>query len=512
MSTKRARLCAAVWPGPSLTKRSGDLSKHCRSRAGGLLPQAKRGEEGAYAEVAHEVLLQSWGTLVAWLESEREFLSFKGRTELACARWIEVKQDRQALLSGLDLIQAEQWLATRERDFDPEDADFIRKSVAVRDADLAAAARFRRHVQRGTAFAAIAMTILSAFATWGWREADFREKEADLAKRQAYENAELAEASKQDFADFARYSRYSLNAQHAHYMTTIASFFDLVPSSYRQILSMRQASENFNSGDFEAARTVLKGELDNPSLLLQRSYMNIAKGNGDAAYSDASAAVQYFPREPAAIINVVISKAMIGDFISAAEYIESHINYCRRNALDITALDKDTVKITGGKYLLVRNTDFHLALLYFKAVLYAAASDDRFFSALDEADTYDLDYPFSRNVYLLSLAWLRFVKDTKTLNDKPEIGLHAGEAALWHRLEISRPSFHSITRELLKKIIASYKKKPELQNAKIYNWAVQQLQKKALRRLMFQISWVSFKTLTSLYKNLEPHINRITRP
>ncbi len=78
--------------------------------------------DGAYAEVAHEVLLQSWGTLVAWLEGEREFLSFKARVEQAQAAWLKAQQDKRALLSGLDLIQAEQWLATRERDFDAEDA------------------------------------------------------------------------------------------------------------------------------------------------------------------------------------------------------------------------------------------------------------------------------------------------------------------------------------------------------------------------------------------------------
>ena len=44
--------------------------------------------EGAYAEVAHEALLQSWATLVAWLEGEREFLSFKAHVEQAEAAWI----------------------------------------------------------------------------------------------------------------------------------------------------------------------------------------------------------------------------------------------------------------------------------------------------------------------------------------------------------------------------------------------------------------------------------------
>ena len=132
---------------------------------------------GAFAEVAHEVLLQSWRALASWLEAEREFLTFKGRCERARARWDAAKRDKRALLSGLDLIQAERWIATRARDFDPEDAAFIHDSVTARDSELAAAARFRRHVQRGTTFGVIAMTVLSAIAIWEWREADLREKE-----------------------------------------------------------------------------------------------------------------------------------------------------------------------------------------------------------------------------------------------------------------------------------------------------------------------------------------------
>jgi TPR repeat protein len=139
---------------------------------------------GAFAEVAHEVLLQSWRTLASWLDAERGFLIFKGRCERARVRWDGEKRDPRALLSGLDLIQAEQWLATRARDFDPEDADFILASIAARNAELAAAARLRRRVQGITVFAAVAMAFLALIAGWkwfdadrGWREAEQREAE-----------------------------------------------------------------------------------------------------------------------------------------------------------------------------------------------------------------------------------------------------------------------------------------------------------------------------------------------
>ena len=183
------RPCAAAWRGPSSMPRNGSLSRRCRSRAGGLSPRARTdGAEGAYAEVAHEVLLQSWGTLAAWLEGEREFLSFKAHVEQAQAAWLKAQKDKRALLSGLDLIQAEQWLATRERDFDADDATFIRESVAARDAELAAAARFRRRVQWGTAFAAVGMTAIAIFAVFQWLRAN---REKDRAMKE-YSRAETA--------------------------------------------------------------------------------------------------------------------------------------------------------------------------------------------------------------------------------------------------------------------------------------------------------------------------------
>lgn len=108
-------------------------------------------------EIAHEVLLSRWDSLREWMKTERQFLVMKGRVELARERWEREAPaaKRAALLQGLDLIQAEQWLATRGGDFDAEDADFVKLSVAARDAELAAAKRFRR-----MAFGAISFMVL----------------------------------------------------------------------------------------------------------------------------------------------------------------------------------------------------------------------------------------------------------------------------------------------------------------------------------------------------------------
>jgi hypothetical protein len=107
-------------------------------------------------EIVHEVLLSRWDSLREWLKAERQFLVMKGRVELARERWRDTPEPakRAALLQGLDLIQAEQWLAMRGRDFDAEDADFVKRSVTARDAELRAATRFRR-----LAFGAISFMV-----------------------------------------------------------------------------------------------------------------------------------------------------------------------------------------------------------------------------------------------------------------------------------------------------------------------------------------------------------------
>jgi tetratricopeptide (TPR) repeat protein len=132
------------------------------------------------AEIAHEVLLERWETLRKWVADERQFLVLKGRVEKARARWEATGsepqlRDAEALFQGLDLIQSEQYLATRGADFDGDDAAFIQASINARDAEREAQTRFRRRVQGGTAIAAVLLAIVAGFATLQWRDAN-REK------------------------------------------------------------------------------------------------------------------------------------------------------------------------------------------------------------------------------------------------------------------------------------------------------------------------------------------------
>jgi formylglycine-generating enzyme required for sulfatase activity len=93
----------------------------------------------ATAEVAHEILLKTWPTLKRWLEEEREFLVWRGeldarRKEHEKANNAPPRQQRQALLMGLPLDTAKNWLAARRSDIEPADQAFIAASVRAEQA------------------------------------------------------------------------------------------------------------------------------------------------------------------------------------------------------------------------------------------------------------------------------------------------------------------------------------------------------------------------------------------
>jgi hypothetical protein len=83
------------------------------------------------AEVAHEALLRAWPRLAHWLREEREFLVFKGEAKRAERRWRHMGRVDRALLTGLDLARAEEWLPTRSEDLSEEVIDFVQCSIAA---------------------------------------------------------------------------------------------------------------------------------------------------------------------------------------------------------------------------------------------------------------------------------------------------------------------------------------------------------------------------------------------
>jgi hypothetical protein len=83
------------------------------------------------AELASDVLLQTWSVFEIWLKEDREFLIW--RTDLE-GRLMEYQAapnrlKSAALLMGLSLFRAEKWLKARASDVDPAERIFIETSI-----------------------------------------------------------------------------------------------------------------------------------------------------------------------------------------------------------------------------------------------------------------------------------------------------------------------------------------------------------------------------------------------
>src|SRR5262249_41261339 len=94
-------------------------------------------EEGeVYAEGAHEAIFRRWDKLKGWIAAEREFLIWKSGLEAERKRWEATPAGSRddALLMGLALAQAQDWLARRRDDLPPAHREFIERSIAREEA------------------------------------------------------------------------------------------------------------------------------------------------------------------------------------------------------------------------------------------------------------------------------------------------------------------------------------------------------------------------------------------
>ena len=85
-----------------------------------------------YAEVAHEALFRRWETLREWIDSEREFVVWKGGLESALRAWRSAPPSEKngALLMGHQLNLAKGWLGRRARDIPEPEQNFIELSLS----------------------------------------------------------------------------------------------------------------------------------------------------------------------------------------------------------------------------------------------------------------------------------------------------------------------------------------------------------------------------------------------
>jgi hypothetical protein len=83
-----------------------------------------------YAEIAHEAIFRRWDKLSDWIKTERNFLVWRNGLERDFRRWQAAPRDlkKDALLMGLALYQAQDWMARRLDDLPPPLYAFIKDS------------------------------------------------------------------------------------------------------------------------------------------------------------------------------------------------------------------------------------------------------------------------------------------------------------------------------------------------------------------------------------------------
>jgi TPR repeat protein len=133
------------------------------------------------AEVAHEALLRAWPRLEGWLRDERDFLVFKSDVERAERRWRDMGRDDKALLTGLDLNRAEEWLPRRGDDLSVGVREFVSASVALNHATRTSALRYRRLVSGGAVLAALILAAAVGVAVVKWQDAELQALKATNA-------------------------------------------------------------------------------------------------------------------------------------------------------------------------------------------------------------------------------------------------------------------------------------------------------------------------------------------
>lgn len=151
----------------------------------------------ATVEVAHEMLLRKWPRLAGWVDEEREFLIWRSQLETARLDWeaAPAAMREEAVLTGLALATARNWMQTRGESLSEADCTFVMRSAEVdrarreeelRRARELAEERERSH-RRAVWVGGVALAAAVIFlALGGWAAKLYFDEEAarDVAEHQ----------------------------------------------------------------------------------------------------------------------------------------------------------------------------------------------------------------------------------------------------------------------------------------------------------------------------------------
>jgi tetratricopeptide (TPR) repeat protein len=115
-------------------------------------------------EIAHEALIQGWGDLRKWVDDDREFLLWRQQLRPFLEKWRGLPDHKEsALLQGIYLAEARQWLHQRPKDLNEEERRFILESEKP-----SLRARRWMWIAGLAAVSAIVAALLAVVAAAGW--------------------------------------------------------------------------------------------------------------------------------------------------------------------------------------------------------------------------------------------------------------------------------------------------------------------------------------------------------
>ena len=87
-------------------------------------------------EIVHEALMRSWGRLAKWIEVGGEFRRWQEQLRAAMHQWEDTKQDEGALLRGVPLAEAQEWLKKHLEELSDSERKFIQLSLEQRERQI----------------------------------------------------------------------------------------------------------------------------------------------------------------------------------------------------------------------------------------------------------------------------------------------------------------------------------------------------------------------------------------
>ncbi|MGK7898032.1 MAG: tetratricopeptide repeat protein, partial [Xenococcus sp. (in: cyanobacteria)] len=159
-----------------------------------LVVTSRNDSEQDTVEVVHEALIQNWGQLREWMETDRKFRVWQEQLRVVSHQWKNTNQDEGALLRGATLLQAEDWQRKRKEELSQTEQDFIRLSTAFRDEEIKKEKRRQRQIISWLTGGLIAALGLTGIALLQWQKALIEEiktittsVETSLALNQEFE-------------------------------------------------------------------------------------------------------------------------------------------------------------------------------------------------------------------------------------------------------------------------------------------------------------------------------------